>query len=194
VRAGLQRGEGVLVVATALHRRVMSRRVEGLGLDVQTFQRSGQLLIWDAEETLAAFMVNGVPDRGRFRAVIGQALDALAAAGFPRGRVFGEMVDLLTLDPRSYRGLVQGIVRSHSDVIPAEDYARLDRAVERAYVEIFGSHEEARELRRAFLQHFPRPATMPDAEAAILALREFVPSSADELVASARRYYYASAA
>jgi DcmR-like sensory protein len=226
VHDGLQRDEGVLLVTTPLHRAVISRRVEGLGVDVQTFLRRGQLLVWDAGETLATFMRDAVPERGAFREVVGEAIRALAAAGFPRVRAFGEMVDLLRvsdlgatllledlwrevvaerqitllcgysvdpLDAGSYRGLVQSIVGSHSDVIPVDDYGRLDRAVERAYVEIFGSHEEARELRHAFLQHFSRPAAMPDAQAAILALREFVPSSGDELLASVRRHYYAVA-
>jgi DcmR-like sensory protein len=226
VRDGLRRGEGVVLIATPLHRWVVSRRLESLGLDAQSFQRRGQLLMWDAEETLAGFMGHGVPDRRAFRARIGEAIETLTAAGCSGARAFGEMVDLLrlndlgaallledlwkevvaerqitllcgysvdTLDPRSYHGLVQPIMASHSDVIPAEDYQRLDRAVERAYVEVFGSHEDARELRHAFLEHFPRPAAMPDAQAAILALREFVPGSADELVASTRRHYYSLA-
>ena len=227
VHDGLRRGEGVVVVATPLHARIVARRVESLGLDVQTFQRRGQLVVPDAEETLGSFLVNGQPERGAFRRAIGGVVDRMAAAGFPRARAFGEMVDLLrltdlaatfrlealwtelvaerritllcgysvdTLDPHSYRGLAQQIMTAHSDIIPAEDYARLNRAVERAYVEVFGSHEDARELRQAFLRHFRRPAAMPDAEAAILALREFVPASADQVVASARRHYYSLAA
>jgi len=37
-----------------------------------------------------------------------------------------------SFDPRSYRGVVQGVCAMHSDLIPVEDYAALARAVERA--------------------------------------------------------------
>jgi hypothetical protein len=98
-----------------------------------------------------------------------------------------------TFDPRIYRGLLQQVTGSHSHLIPVEDYARLERAVERAYAEVFGGGDDAVNLRRAFLKHYAPPAAMPDAEAAILALREFVPATADALLESARRHYAARA-
>ena len=222
---GLARGEGMLVIASPLHWRLVSRRLETLGLDVQSFQRDAQLRVRDAASMLETFMVDGRPRREPFRAVIGAELDALRASGHARARTFGEMVDLLrrgdlesaveletlwtelvterrisllcgysvdALDPRSYRGLVQKVAANHSDLIPVEDYARLERAVERAYVEVFGSRRDAKALREAFLQHFSPPAAMPEAEAAILALQTFVPGSADQLISSARRHYHAA--
>jgi MEDS: MEthanogen/methylotroph, DcmR Sensory domain len=221
---GLANGEGVLVVATPLHWRVIGRRLGSLGVNVQTFLQRRQLAVRDAHEILSEVLAEDGPERERFRGVVGGALDGFTAAGYASTRVFGEMVDILrhsdlagtlqledlwkellaerrftllcgysidAFDPHSYRGLVQHVTAAHSDLVPAEDYARLDRAVERAYTEVFGSYEDARALREAFLQHFTRPAAMPDAQAAMLALREFVPGSADELVASVRRHYYA---
>jgi hypothetical protein len=93
-------------------------------------------------------------------------------------------------DPSIYRGLLQQVSATHSHLIPVEDYARLDDAVARAYVDLFGGGEDAGALRLAFLKHYERPAAaMPDAEAAILALREFIPASADKLLERVRRHY-----
>ena len=66
-------------------------------------------------------------------------------------------------DPHTYQGILQGVSRAHSHLVPVEDYARLERAVERAYAEVFGVRRDAGFLRRAFLAHYPRPAVMPDA-------------------------------
>ena len=41
-------------------------------------------------------------------------------------------------DPNTYQGILQGVSRAHSHLVPVEDYARLERAVERAYAEVFG--------------------------------------------------------
>ena len=222
-RDGVRSQDGILLIATPLHRLLILRRLEGLGVDVKEMQRRGQLLVREADETLGKFMVGGRPDREAFRGVIGGVLDELGAAGYGRVRAFGEMVDRLrardfdaaieleelwnellaeratallcaysvdALDARSSRGLVPRIAGVHSDLIPVEDFAKLDRAVDRAYVEIFGSHEDAQALRQAFLEHFVRPAAMPDAAAAVLAMQSFVPDSADALIASVRRHYY----
>ena len=78
---------------------------------------------------------------------------------------------------------------THSDLIPVDDYARLERAVDRAYVDVFGAGEDARALQHAFLTHYRRPATMPEAAAAILALREFIPGTTDALLERVRRHY-----
>jgi hypothetical protein len=102
--------------------------------------------------------------------------------------VCGYSID--AFDPGSYDGLLQRVTSAHSHLVPAEDYARLDRAVARAYVEIFGSEQDALVLRRAFLAHYARPAAMPDAQAAILAAREFVPSTAADLLVERVRHHY----
>ena len=65
------------------------------GLEFDQARRSGQYLYLDANETLARFMVNGWPDLARFDEVIGEALAKVTAEGYPRVRVFGEMVALL---------------------------------------------------------------------------------------------------
>ena len=219
---GLRHGEGVVVIATPPHWRAILRELDKHHISLEKFHRSGQLVVRDAEETLATFMVEGTPDRDRFRAVIGGVVDEVNGAGFRTVRGFGEMVDILrrtdltatfqlealwnellvergiallcgysldTFDPTIYRGLLQQVSRSHSHLIPVEDYPRLELAVDRAYEEVFGGTQDAGDLRRALLQYYPRPAAMPDAEAALLALREFVPGTADAVLASVRRHY-----
>lgn len=97
-----------------------------------------------------------------------------------------------TFDPRVYHGLLQRICTAHSDLIPVEDYARLEQAVERAYADVFGSAGDADGLRQAFLADYTRPSAMPDAQAAILAAREFAPTTIDALLEKARHQYGAS--
>jgi hypothetical protein len=221
---GLRDGHAVIVVATPLNWRATVRELDARHLRVETFHRRGQLVVKDAEQTLAAFMVDGMPDRDRFRATIGRLIHDAQANGFRRVRAFGEMVDLLrhtnleatfrlealwnevliehgiallcgysldAFDPTIYRGLLQQVTESHSHLIPVDDYARLEAAVDRAYEEVFGNGQDAGDLRRAFVRLYARPAAMPDAEAALLAVREFVPRTTDALLASVRRHYEA---
>ena len=222
---GLRSGEGVAVIATPAHWNAAVREMDRHHVRVATYERRGQLIVRDAAETLAAFMVDGTPDRAKFRETIDTVLGDLQGAGFRTVRAFGEMVDILrrtdvvatfrlealwnellvergiallcgysldTFDRKIYRGLLQQVSGSHSHLIPVEDYARFDRAVERAYEDVFGGGEDATSLRHAFLQHYARPSAMPDAEAAILALREFVPDTADAVIERARRHYAGS--
>lgn len=219
---GLRRGEAVLLVATALHGEALMRRLQEQGLAPDAFLKRGQLVVLDATDTLSELLVDGAPDPGRFRAVVGGAVVSAKAAGFPTVRAFGEMVDLLrrtsegaalrlealwnellseqeivllcgysldSFDPAIYEGYVQRVASVHSHLVPVEDYARLDHAVGRAYADVFGIGRDAGYLRGAFLAHYVRPAAMPEAQAAILAVRVFVPAAAAELLDRVRHYY-----
>jgi NAD(P)-dependent dehydrogenase (short-subunit alcohol dehydrogenase family) len=93
---GLRRGDGLLLIATPAHVASIARRLARDGCDVVAATRSGQLVVLDAAETLARFMVNGEPCQTRFEQVVGTAVDALTAhMGHGRVRAFGEMVGLL---------------------------------------------------------------------------------------------------
>jgi hypothetical protein len=81
------------------------------------------------------------------------------------------------------------VCRAHSHVIPVEDYARLERAVDRAYADVFGAGGDANLLRNAFLAQYERPATMPDAHAAIFAVRDLLPRTVDALLERVRYHY-----
>ena len=92
---GLRNGEGVIAVATRQHWRAIRRRLEQDGFDLDTLQDREQLIVLDAADTLAGFMMDGMPDRTRFRTAIAHVIDRVWTAGFGKMRAFGEIVDLL---------------------------------------------------------------------------------------------------
>jgi signal transduction histidine kinase len=96
LRAGFEAGEPALVIATEAHRRSVIERLVSQGVDVDGVCRSGRLVLLDARQTLAQFMVEGMPDWSRFKRTIGAALEkSRAAGGGTQVRAYGEMVDVL---------------------------------------------------------------------------------------------------
>lgn len=93
---GLVAGQPAVLIATDIHVREISRELAALACDVERLTADGKLLILDAEQTLAKFMKNGVPDPVAFRRSVGGALDK-AARGDSHAtvRAYGEMVDCL---------------------------------------------------------------------------------------------------
>jgi len=94
VAEGLTHGERVIVVATAAHRSAMDEVLVQFGTDAARARVAGRLVTLDAEETLATFMVDGVPHLDRFGAHVGSLIDVAAEDGCGV-RVFGEMVAVL---------------------------------------------------------------------------------------------------
>jgi hypothetical protein len=92
---GLRRGDGLLVIATAEHRRSLV----GLLTEERAYSRAvleGRLVFLDAQGTLSRFMVDGEPDQGRFESVIGEALQKVRSRAVHTGiRAYGEMVGVL---------------------------------------------------------------------------------------------------
>jgi hypothetical protein len=99
LREGLEREEAVVAIATPPHREAFQRQLAHDHVDIDRAVDRGQLIVLDAEETLAQFMVDGRPDSDRFQANIGSVLDGAAERDARRGlRAYGEMVDLLWRD------------------------------------------------------------------------------------------------
>ena len=94
--AVLQDGVAI-VVATPEHRAGLETRLRDDGCDVAAARARGQYLTLDAAETLARFMVEGMPDPKRFAREIGEVVSQ-AGAGGRQVRVFGEMVALLAAE------------------------------------------------------------------------------------------------
>jgi signal transduction histidine kinase len=99
LEGGVRAGQPMVAIATASHRQLFARALEGRGHDVGSLTSSGQLNFLDARETLSIFMRGGMPDASLFL----NGLDGLFArlsAVAPGGRVraYGEMVDLLWQD------------------------------------------------------------------------------------------------
>jgi hypothetical protein len=94
--AGFRAGAPALLVATSDHAETFETHLERAGWQCEELRRQGLLVVLDAGDTLAAVMEGGSPSAERFRAVVGGALDDLAAP-HPETtiRAFGEMVDLL---------------------------------------------------------------------------------------------------
>jgi len=92
---GLRRGDGILVIATADHRGMLVRKLK----EERAYPKAvleGRLVFLDAAATLARFMVDGEPDRGRFESVVGEALNGVQSRAVHTGvRAYGEMVGLL---------------------------------------------------------------------------------------------------
>ena len=82
---------------------------------------------------------------------------------------------------------------NHSHLIPVEDYARLERAVNDALRETVGP-DEARVLESGLLSRYRPPFNMPPAQALLLALRRFLPTVADPVLRRSRELYSASGA
>ena len=101
---GLERREPAVVVATVEHASRFRSDLAERGWDPIRLEGEGRLFVVDAEETLAAILVNGVPSPDALERAAGPLLDRAEAAATSHGiRVFGEMVDVL-----SRRGDLQG--------------------------------------------------------------------------------------
>ena len=78
-----------------------------LSLDPNVLQRTNQLLMLDAHDTLSQFMVGGAPDAARFKFAMTEALNRLCRQRTDcRVRCYGEMVDVLWQD-----GMTEAAIR-----------------------------------------------------------------------------------
>src|SRR6478672_3445708 len=98
VGSALAAGDATVLIATAAHREGVEQVLRKRGLEIGQAARQGRFIELDATETLAQFMVNGLPDEERFKKVIGaQLAQAAASVVGERRRIaaFGEMVNIL---------------------------------------------------------------------------------------------------
>ncbi len=94
VAAGIRQGDAIVLIATPSHLLALEQRLERNGFSIETARARKQYFTFDAEATLAKFMVNGWPDEERFKALV-LALLADARQHYRTVRAFGEMVALL---------------------------------------------------------------------------------------------------
>lgn len=94
IGAALRAGDAGIVVATPAHRAALEERWQRCGLDLAAARARGQYVSVDAAESLSRFMVDGMPEPGRFADLLGGII-ARAAEGRRHVRIFGEMVALL---------------------------------------------------------------------------------------------------
>ena len=96
---GIALGQPGLVIATPAHQDAVLAELRSRHFDVDNVQAAGDLLLLDARDVLATFMVDGMPDATLFKMHLPAAIDRLC-----RGRkdctirAYGEMVDVLWQD------------------------------------------------------------------------------------------------
>ena len=93
---GLAAGNPGIVVATPTHRGAILKELVGKSLDVVQLQRSHDLVLLDAQETLSIFMTNGKPEAEAFKNSMCEVIKT-ACRGRPNCtvRIYGQMVDVL---------------------------------------------------------------------------------------------------
>ena len=90
---GLAAQQPALVIATPDHRKKLTAEIRARHFDVEAMEAAGDLVLFDAETMLGAFMVAGRPDASLFQATAARELDQ-RFRGRPF-RAFGEGVDVL---------------------------------------------------------------------------------------------------
>ena len=96
LRDGLAAGNPGIVVATPAHRGAILKELTARSLDVVELQRSGDLVLADANETLSRFLTNGKPDAEAFTSSMCEVIKrACRGRANCTVRIYGEMVDVL---------------------------------------------------------------------------------------------------
>jgi hypothetical protein len=95
IAEGLALDQPALIIATTPHLDCIERNLLAAAIDVATLKKKGDLLLLDAHQTLASFMVGGQPDPDFFKATASSALDQVARGRKKTIRAYGEMVDVL---------------------------------------------------------------------------------------------------
>jgi hypothetical protein len=94
---GLIDGQPAVLIATSEHSQQILDHLASRFINTTTALRSGDLTVLDAHETLAQFMVDGMPDADAFQASVGTLIARLAGRSSQPTfvRAYGEMVDVL---------------------------------------------------------------------------------------------------
>ena len=99
VRAGLQRGEGVVLIVRKARWSALVIQLEALGAHLPAAVERGQIACYDADEMLVALMKDGIPDGSACRQMAGNVIDGMRRR-YSRTRVFSEFVDILWRENR----------------------------------------------------------------------------------------------
>lgn len=219
---GFDLGEPAVVIVTSDHWSRFAERLAVTGWGEDELDAEGLLWRVDADETLAAIMVDGAPSWERFEHVVGGLLDRVEER-LPgrRIRAFGEMVDILCqrgdsqsaaaledlwnrltgqhsfsllcayrldlFDRATQASVLPEVCRSHSHIHPAEDPARLQRAVDSALDEALGA--DAGKVYALTSDPRREPKVVPAAQLALMWVSAEMPAHAERILASARMNY-----
>jgi len=100
---GFVDGHPAIVIATPDHRSSILDYLRGRLIDVEEAQRTGSLILLDAQQTLDRFMRGGTPDPIRFEDSVGKLIGSVLEGREDRVliRAYGEMVDVLWREGKS---------------------------------------------------------------------------------------------
>lgn len=93
----LNKGEGVILIATQEHLDIFEAAFKKHYLQVDHLKESGQLLLLNAQAILKYFMVDQSPDPKKFFPLMGQAITDMQKK-FGKVKAYGEMVNILWKD------------------------------------------------------------------------------------------------
>ena len=99
LREAVRSGAVAIVLASPAHARGFGAWLTASGVDVDEIAAAGAYRVFDAEETLQRFLIDGRPDARLFDEVVGELVRAAAGTGRPVC-AYGEMVALLWDDGR----------------------------------------------------------------------------------------------
>ena len=105
IGAAIDSGDAAVVLATKAHQDGLDEILVAKGFDLTTARANGRYITLDAADTLAKFMVDGLPEATRFHEVFGRILSSVTD-GRSQVRAFGEMVALLWTEG-NYNGAIR---------------------------------------------------------------------------------------
>ena len=97
---GLITQQPALIIATPEHRTGVVNELRTRHFDIDGLVKSGDLVVLDAAELLASFMVDGMPDEHRFMREMLGMIEQVCRGRDCVLRVYGEMVDVLWKEQR----------------------------------------------------------------------------------------------
>jgi hypothetical protein len=96
---GLVAGEPAIVIATRAHQQGIIDELTDRLIDVDRARRIGDLVLLDADDTLALFMTPSGPNAHLFEQYVGRVIDQVVCGHRASlVRAYGEMVDVLWRD------------------------------------------------------------------------------------------------
>jgi PAS domain S-box-containing protein len=106
IGAGIEAGEGGVLVGTPQHRSAVEKRLSHQGINLTALKSKGQYFSLDAIETLSQSMMDDALDEKLFNRLMGGVLTKASNGGRRGVRAFGEMVAILC-----ERGNVEGAIQ-----------------------------------------------------------------------------------
>lgn len=188
VGMALGAGDSAIIIGTEAHRDAIAQGLAANGLNPDVAIGQGRFVSLDAAQTLAKFMIAGLPDPERFTMVIGDVIvRAKQAAGGKNARVaaFGEMVALLWAEGKREAAirlekLWNSLAETHAFSVhcayPMNAFSRRDST--EPFVKICAEHSSvlpaesymaliAEEEKRRAVAHLQQKAKMLETESAL---------------------------